>query len=112
MDVRARDADIGEHAVAELFELPRVAPYPDLLGDGADEIVREFKQHFVDTKLFWDQYAHGKFSQYFFKAYEQPVKDPNKETAHQLVEEAQLFVDAAYQCYSKTGNLAAAGAAS
>jgi hypothetical protein len=79
------------------------------LGDAADEIVSEFKQHFVDTKLFWDQYAHGKFSQYFFKAYEQPAQDPSKETAHQLVEEAQLFVDAAYQCYSKTGNLAGGG---
>jgi sulfite reductase (ferredoxin) len=80
------------------------------LGEDAAEIVREFKTQLVDTKLFWDQYAHGKFSQYFFKAYEQPVKSPNKETAHQLVEEAQLFVDAAYQYYSKTGNLAGAGA--
>ncbi len=81
------------------------------LGDAADEIVREFKQHFVDTKLFWDQYAHGKFSQYFFKAYEQPAKDPSKELAHQLVEEAQLFVDAAYECYTKTGNLAGSSTA-
>jgi sulfite reductase (ferredoxin) len=80
------------------------------LGDAPDEVVREFKTQLVDTKLFWDQYAHGKFSQYFFKAYEQPAQNPNKETAHQLVEEAQLFVDAAYQYYSKSGNLAAAGA--
>jgi sulfite reductase (ferredoxin) len=76
------------------------------LGDAPDEVVREFKTHFVDTKLFWDQYAHGKFSQYFFKAYEQPAPNPSKELAHQLVEEAQLFVDAAYECYTKTGNLA------
>jgi sulfite reductase (ferredoxin) len=80
------------------------------LSDAPDEVVREFKTQLVDTKLFWDQYAHGKFSQYFFKAYEQPAQNPNKETAHQLVEEAQLFVDAAYQYYSKAGNLAAAGA--
>ena len=70
------------------------------------EIVSEFKTHFVDTKLFWDTYAHGKFAQYFFKAYEEPTKNPSKEAAHMLVEEAQLFVDAAYQCYTKTGNLA------
>jgi len=81
------------------------------LSDKPDEVVSEFKTHFVDTKLFWDQYAHGKFAQYFFKAYEEPAKNPNKETAHMLVEEAQLFVDAAYQCYTKTGNLAATGAA-
>ena len=76
------------------------------LSDQAPEIVSEFKRLFVETKLFWDQYAHGKFAQYFFKAYEEPAKNPNKETAHQLVEEAQLFVDAAYECYTKTGNLA------
>lgn len=76
------------------------------LSDQPDEVVSEFKRLFVDTKLFWDTYAHGKFAQYFFKAYEEPAKNPSKETAHQLVEEAQLFVDAAYQCYTKTGNLA------
>ena len=76
------------------------------LSDRPDEVVSEFKRLFVETKLFWDQYAHGKFAQYFFKAYEEPVKNPSKEAAHMLVEEAQLFVDAAYQCYTKTGNLA------
>lgn len=78
------------------------------LSDQPDEVVSEFKKHFVETKLFWDTYAHGKFAQYFFKAYEEPAKNPSKETAHMLVEEAQLFVDAAYQCYTKTGNLAGA----
>jgi sulfite reductase (ferredoxin) len=78
------------------------------LSDQADEVVTEFKRHFVETKLFWDTYAHGKFAQYFFKAYEEPAKNPSKETAHQLVEEAQLFVDAAYECYTKTGNLTGA----
>ncbi len=76
------------------------------LGDQADEIVKEFRVHLYDTKLFWDPYAHGKFAQYFFKAYEEPTASPTKELAHQLVEEAQLFVDAAYQCYTRTGNLA------
>ncbi len=81
------------------------------LSDSPDEVVSEFKRLFVDTKLFWDTYAHGKFAQYFFKAFEEPAKNPSKETAHQLVEEAQLFVDAAYQCYTKTGNLTGTGAA-
>jgi sulfite reductase (ferredoxin) len=81
------------------------------LSDQPDEVVSEFKTHFVETKLFWDTYAHGKFAQYFFKAYEEPAKNPSKETAHQLVEEAQLFVDAAYDCYTKTGNLTATGTA-
>jgi len=76
------------------------------LSDQPDEVVSEFKRLFVDTKLFWDQYAHSKFAQYFFKAYEEPARSPNHEAAHMLVEEAQLFVDAAYECYTKTGNLA------
>jgi sulfite reductase (ferredoxin) len=76
------------------------------LGDSADEIVSEFRTHFYDTKLFYDPYAHGKFAHYFFKAYEEPASNPSREVAHQLVEEAQLFVDAAYQCYTRTGNLA------
>ncbi len=80
------------------------------LSDQPEEVVSEFKRLFVDTKLFWDTYAHGKFAQYFFKAYEEPAQNPTKETAHQLVEEAQLFVDAAYDCYTKTGNLTGSGA--
>jgi sulfite reductase (ferredoxin) len=80
------------------------------LSDQPEEVVSEFKRLFVDTKLFWDTYAHGKFAQYFFKAFEEPAKDPSKDTAHQLVEEAQLFVDAAYECYTKTGNLAGTAA--
>jgi sulfite reductase (ferredoxin) len=81
------------------------------LGDAVDEIVSEFRHHFVDTKLFWDPYAHGKFSQYFFRAYEERTPNASHEQARQVVEEAQLFVDAAYDCYTRTGNLAGSRAA-
>jgi sulfite reductase (ferredoxin) len=76
------------------------------LGEEPEEIVREFKQHWVETKLFWDPFAGSKFAQYLFKAHEDGLnKSHSKESAHQLVEEAQLFVDAAHQAHSRIGNV-------
>jgi sulfite reductase (ferredoxin) len=72
------------------------------LGEDPEEIVGEFKLHMVDTKLFWDPFAGAKFAQYLFRAHSEGVKKPQtKESAHQLIEEAQLFVDAAHQAYAK-----------
>ena len=76
------------------------------LGSDPDEIVREFKLHLYDTKLFFDTYAGGKFAQYLFRAHEEGGKSNNAEGAHQLIEEAQLFVDHAYQYYSRIGQTA------
>lgn len=73
------------------------------LRDDPDEIVRDFRTHLFDTKLFYDDYAAGKFAQYLFKAHEEGGNASSTEAAHQLIEEAQLFVDAAHQCYSRHG---------
>lgn len=75
------------------------------LGEDPAEIVSEFKTHLVDTKVFWDPFAGAKFAQYLFRAHSDPAKKgENKESAHQLIEEAQLFVDAAHQAYTRIGN--------
>jgi sulfite reductase (ferredoxin) len=74
------------------------------LGSEPEEIVREFRTHFYDTQLFFDPYAGGKFAQYFFRAHDEKGRATSKESAHQLIEEAQLFVDAAHQCYSRHGS--------
>jgi sulfite reductase (ferredoxin) len=72
------------------------------LGEGVDEIVSEFRSHYYDTKLFFDPFSGGKFAHYFFRAYEhQDEAGASKESAHQLIEEAQLFVEAAHQCYTR-----------
>jgi sulfite reductase (ferredoxin) len=72
------------------------------LGEGPDEIVAEFRKHYYDTKLFFDPFSGGKFAHYFFRAYEhQGEAGASKESAHQLIEEAQLFVEAAHQCYTR-----------
>src|SRR6185503_5483733 len=40
------------------------------LGDEPDEVAGEFRTRLVDSKLFWDPFAGGKFAHYFFLAHE------------------------------------------
>jgi sulfite reductase (ferredoxin) len=75
------------------------------VGEDPQEIAREFRTHYYDTKLFFDPYAGGKFAHYFFKAHEDGAKASDQRAAHQLIEEAQLFVDAAHQCYTRIGSV-------
>jgi sulfite reductase (ferredoxin) len=75
------------------------------VSDDPQEIAREFRTHYYDTKLFFDPYAGGKFAHYFFKAHEEGAKANDERAAHQLIEEAQLFVDAAHQCYTRIGSV-------
>jgi sulfite reductase (ferredoxin) len=72
------------------------------LGEGVDEIVSEFRKHYYDTKLFFDPFSGGKFAHYFFRAHEHRGEAAGSlDAAHQLIEEAQLFVEAAHQCYTR-----------
>ncbi|HVZ61390.1 MAG TPA: nitrite/sulfite reductase [Terriglobales bacterium] len=73
-------------------------------GTDPEEIVSEFRKHFYDTQLFFDPYAGGKFAHYFFRVHEVQGKAAGKEAAHQIIEEAQLFVDAVHQCYTRHGS--------
>jgi sulfite reductase (ferredoxin) len=68
-----------------------------------DEIAGDFRRFFFDTQLFFDPYAGGKFAQYFFRIHDEKGKAETKEAAHMIIEEAQLFVDAAHQCYTRLG---------
>jgi sulfite reductase (ferredoxin) len=74
------------------------------IGTDADEIVTEFRAHMVDSGLFLDPFAGPKFAHYFFRAHEEHRKQATLEMAHQRIEEAQLFVDAAHQCYARLGS--------
>ena len=64
---------------------------------------REFTRRFYDTQLFWDKYAGGKFAEYLFKAKEfiGAGKSVDADRAVQLLQEAQLFIDAAHDCHNK-----------
>jgi sulfite reductase (ferredoxin) len=69
--------------------------------DKDDVIVNEFKTRFVDTQIFWDKYHGDQFSRYLFARHEAPDTRFNQDTAHKLVEEANLFIDAAHKAHAK-----------
>jgi sulfite reductase (ferredoxin) len=74
------------------------------ISDNENQIIGEFTKRFYDTQLFWDKYAGGKFAEYLFKAKEfiGESKTADADRAVQLLQEAQLFIDAAHDCHNKT----------
>lgn len=68
--------------------------------DDANVIVNEFRTRFVDTKLFYDTYMHNQFNNYLFLRHEGADTRYTADTAHKLVEEANLFIDAAHKCFA------------
>jgi sulfite reductase (ferredoxin) len=80
---------------------------PDVRSD-PDVVVREFRSRFYDTQLFWDKYAGGKFAQYLLQRHEDGARRYSQEAAHHLVEEAQLFIEAAHACHARMLEIGAA----
>lgn len=74
--------------------------YDDVTND-AEEIVDEFKERYCDTEIFYDKYAGPKFAHYLFAAYEQADRQHTAESAHHLIEETQLFIEAVHSCYNR-----------
>ena len=70
------------------------------IGDDPDKIVREFRTRFYDTELFFDPFARGKFAQYLLRRHGRPA-DTDAEEAKRLVEEANLFIEAAHACEAR-----------
>ena len=68
------------------------------IGDDPVRIVAEFKTRFHDTELFHDRFAKGMVAGYLFRRHEEGPGSISKESAHQLVEEASLFVEAGHAC--------------
>ena len=69
--------------------------------DDNNVIVEEFRRRFVDSKIFWDTYHADQFSKYLFLRHEGADTRYNADTAHKLVEEANLFIDAAHKAHAK-----------
>jgi sulfite reductase (ferredoxin) len=97
------------HAAAALLSW-RVLP----LGDGPDGIAANFKTHFIDTELFWDPFAGGKFGHYYLAAHERHMAwkaggaGPDPDATRRLIEESQLVIEAAHSCYAKLASQKAA----
>ena len=66
-----------------------------------DEIVSKFKEHFYDTKIFFDRFAKGKFGKYLINRNENPPVNLNNDIVHRQIEESQLFIEAAHACYAR-----------
>ena len=74
------------------------------VSDDPDTLVKEFRERFYDTKLFRDKYAGGKFAQYLFRRHQSLPSKANSDNARQLVEEAQLFIEAAHACWERVAD--------
>jgi sulfite reductase (ferredoxin) len=75
------------------------------ISDDPNTIVREFKERFDDTKKFHDPFMGGKFAAFLPRVHSEGVEEISPEQAHQRVEEANLFIDAAHACYLRMSNL-------
>ena len=75
---------------------------PDI-SDDPDRIVAEFRKRFYDTQLFWDPFAGGKFANYLFDAHQKAGQSYTPDLSRYLIDEAQLFIDAAHSCNNKLG---------
>lgn len=71
------------------------------VSEDPDDVVAEFKTRFYDTEIFYDRYAKGKFARYLLDRHERGAGRTDKESAHALIEEAQLFIEAAHACNLK-----------
>jgi sulfite reductase (ferredoxin) len=69
--------------------------------DDPDQLVSEFRTRFFDTQLFWDPFSGGKFAQYFFDAHQKAGQPYTLDSSRYLIDEAQLFIDAAHSCNNK-----------
>ncbi len=67
--------------------------------DAADALVQGFREHLCDSGLF-DQ-GGQRFSSYLFSAHTSGSSDLSDELAHQRVEEALLFIEAAHACHAR-----------
>lgn len=93
----------GETAYASMLQAAKTLVEEQFFNvpNEANRIVEEFRTRFYDTKLFWDEYAGGKFGHYFLQAHEKREIPYTPDEAHRRVEEAQLVIEAAHSCYGK-----------
>ena len=78
------------------------------VGNNPDQIVQEFRTRYYDTQLFFDPFAGGKFANYLFDAHRKTGQQYTSESSRYLIDEAQLFIDAAHSCSNRLGTLVSA----
>jgi sulfite reductase (ferredoxin) len=82
---------------AQTFDVP----------EDPETIVVQFRERLFDTGLFQDAHGGKRFAHFLFRMRNDPG-DVSLEDARQTVEEAQLFIEAAYACEERLGQARAA----
>ena len=100
----AYSAMIGAARALVMLDLADTGQAPEAPG----AIVGEFRLRLYDTQKFHDPYAGGKFAQYLFAAQNRAGAPHTADDARQLIEEAQLFIEASHSCYNRMGALVTA----
>jgi len=77
-----------------------LAENPDI-GDQPDRVVAEFRSRYYETQKFFDPFAGGKFANYLFDAHAKASQAYTEESSRYLIDEAQLFIDAAHSCNNR-----------
>jgi sulfite reductase (ferredoxin) len=71
------------------------------ISEDPDQVVAEFRAQFYDTQIFFDRFAGGKFANYLFDAHKKSGFSNTLESSRYLIDEAQLFIDAAHSCINR-----------
>jgi sulfite reductase (ferredoxin) len=66
-----------------------------------ETVVEEFRRRFYDTQIFFDKFGGGRFAHYLFMRHSSPPLAYSHDSVHRTVEEAQLFIEAAYACHDR-----------
>src|SRR6266566_8113098 len=75
------------------------------ISNDPDQIVTEFRTRYYDTQIFFDPFAGGKFANYLFDAHRKAGQQYTSESSRYVIDEAQLFIDAAHSCSNRLGTL-------
>ena len=92
-----RANELAYHAMLQAAKALVKTQFLDV-GNEPAKIVSEFRTRFYETELFFDPFSGGRFAQLLFIRHENPPTLFTEDGARKLIEEAQLFVEAAYSC--------------
>jgi len=102
--------DAGKRALGAMLSAAKALvkfEIPDI-GEDPERIVEEFRSRYYETQKFFDPFAGGKFANYLFDAYAKSGQPYSLESSRYLLDEAQLFIDAAHSCSNRLETAVAA----
>ena len=73
---------------------------PDAKGD-PESVFTAFNREFIDTRVFFERFIGNSEWPYFQAAHEARGAARDRDEARRRVEEAQLFIEASYACYTR-----------